>query len=108
MNDILTTIVKGLRLLWAQTHWTIIAWMRQREIVGLRNRLHDEYLQVGKTAHNAWKTGSSLDISSGEVALSLRQVDFLLDEIRHLEDALAEEKQRFFQEKGLNVPPQSE
>ncbi|MBC7355077.1 MAG: hypothetical protein H5U09_11945, partial [Desulfomicrobiaceae bacterium] len=61
MNDILTTIVKGLRLLWAQTHWTIIAWMRQREIVGLRNRLHDEYLQVGKTAHNAWKTGSSLD-----------------------------------------------
>ncbi|MBC7356720.1 MAG: hypothetical protein H5U09_11090, partial [Desulfomicrobiaceae bacterium] len=88
--------------------WTIIAWMRQREIVGLRNRLHDEYLQVGKTAHNAWKTGSSLDISSGEVALALRQVDFLLDEIRHLEDALAEEKQRFFQEKGLNVPPQSE
>lgn len=101
MHDAIATILKGLRLLWAQTSWTAIAWMRQREIAALRSRLHDEYRRLGEAVSSAWKAGQALDPTAPDTGIALRQVDFLLDEIRHLEQALDEERQRFFQDKGL-------
>ncbi len=108
MYNFFSTIYKGLRLLWAQLSWSAIAWMRQREIATIHARLRDEYQRLGQAIHNAWQANQPMDISSGEMALALRQVDFLLDEIRHLEQSLAQDRQQFFHAKGLTPQPPSE
>jgi hypothetical protein len=108
MREMITTISTGIRLLWTQTQWSIMEWMRRREIQQLQKRLNEEYLRIGQAVYHKWKASSLGDTPEEGIQVALRQVDFLLDEIQHLEEALTQDKQRYFQEKGLTPSPREE
>ena len=98
---ILQDILLGLKVLGSELKWLIIALLRNWEIAQLRKRLHQEYRALGVIEAVGAGLEQAMDDREtnifDEKELALKQIAFLLDEIRYLRDRLGEERKEYIQ-----------
>ena len=99
-------LVTGLKVLASELRWMVIGRLRAFEIRQLRHRLKNEYETLGRLAEPvmaATEAGKRPTLSAEtrrDADLSLKQIDFLREEIDLLEDERRRSRHRFEQQRA--------
>lgn len=89
-RKMLTPVENGLKVMACESKWFFIEKFKRWEIRQLQKRLAEEYATLGRTVAEAQDSGTDFNPKASEHDLTLRQIAFLRDEIKHLEEALAQ------------------
>lgn len=95
IREILKPMENGFKVMASESKWFFIQGFKRWEIRQMRKRLTEEYATLGCSYTQAQDRGTDFDPKASEHDLTLRQITFLRDEIKHLEDALAETRVQF-------------
>ncbi len=103
------TLVLGLRVLFSEIKWLFLKGLRVFEQSQLRRRLRQEYTELGKSV-----AGQLMGISAGSplppprqaTLLAVRQLEFLQEEIAHLEKEREQLRREFVEKRRqrLGIP----
>lgn len=85
LADMIKPVTTGLRLLASETKWVFIRGFRRWEIRQMEKRLAEEYQNLGKSFSESRSRGEAFDPATSDNDLTLKQIDFLREELAHLE-----------------------
>lgn len=91
----LTALVDGFKVLASETKWAFIKSFRVWEIRQIKKRLAQEYQVLGENYAQCHSQNQEFDPKSNENDLIFRQIEFLLEEIVHLEKELVESRSQY-------------
>ncbi len=89
LKNIIKPVVSGFKLLASEGKWVFIKGFRSWEIRQMEKRLAEEYQNLGKSYVASQAAGTAFDPKASDNDLTLKQINFLLEEIAHLEQELA-------------------
>lgn len=89
LKNTLNSISDGFKVLASEAKWVFIKSFRLWEIKQMKKRLAEEYQTLGTSFANCHITNTAFDPNTSDNDLTLKQIAFLLEEIKHLEEELA-------------------
>lgn len=87
LSHLPSTVFRGVKVLLSELKWQSIQLIRGLEVRQMNKRLMREYQALGEQTHQAIKQtseGEPLPPPDKKMLVSAKQIDFLLDEIEHL------------------------
>ncbi|MFV0420759.1 hypothetical protein [Oleidesulfovibrio sp.] len=106
----------GLRTLSGELRWLVRSTVHAHEVRQVEKRIAQELVLLGRTSEEAIRAAKSVTTSKDspasieitpEIDLAFRQVDFLRDEIKRLEQELQEQRTRFIEKQRSSLEENS-
>ena len=88
LADMIKPVTTGMKLLASESKCVFIRGFRRWEIRQMEKRLAEEYQNLGKSFADCRSKGAAFDPSASDNDLTLKQIDFLREELAHLEKDL--------------------
>lgn len=89
IDNLLNPVLNGFKVIASETKWVFVKGIRRWEIKQMEKRLAEEYQTLGKNCAATYAKGDDFDPKSSDNDLALKQIEFLREEIAHLEQDLA-------------------
>ncbi|MFP4168120.1 MAG: hypothetical protein ACLFSY_04640 [Desulfonatronovibrionaceae bacterium] len=89
-------IILGWKIILSEIKWAVVRTCRVWEIRQLQKRLRQEFSYLGESVYRQITNDPTrVDPDEPETDLALKQVSFLQEEIRHLQEELNRSRQEF-------------
>ncbi|NLV97302.1 MAG: hypothetical protein GX043_08195 [Desulfovibrionales bacterium] len=95
LKKMFAALVDGFKMLVSEAKWAFIRAFRVWEIRQIKKRLAEEYETLGKNYAQCHQRNEVFDPVSNENDLTFKQIEFLLEEIAHLENELVSSRTEY-------------
>lgn len=94
-KKIFAALTDGFKVLASESKWAFVKFFRVWEIRQIKKRLAEECQILGKAYFESHTKNEAFDPASSENDLTLKQIEFLLAEISHLEKELVNTRSEY-------------